>query len=393
MRLTEGFGKRVFAATSVLVAAPAAAVVLARLSAYMVPVWREGFRHVVPADFWAIWTHVRVIGRGGPLYWPWPGAGPDVLTSSASTYPPGRMPYPPFLTPLLAPLAPMGVEVFAAMWYATLAVALVTYAALLVRIVTGRFSVLPTLAVACWLVLFPGIFETLHDGNVEPILWVLVAAAIAFPRARGAGFAAVALVKLWGIWPLAFAALRRRGALVGATVTVTLASLAAATILGPVRFLRADLDWLRYMLPAIGQGYVHPHNVSLSFAVIRIAQVFGWTYAGGPLPVLARLWLVAASVGVPVLAGWVLRRKTERMQLATIVVASVLFAPVCWMDYLPVLLLPGAVWLGELGGAHRAHRAVAEDVRLTAAAADRPVVVLAPDRAGRSWMGNGERRA
>jgi hypothetical protein len=124
-------------------------------------------------------------------------------------------------------------------------------------------------------------------------------------------------------------------------------------VIGPARFVGASLDWFHYALPTAGQGFWKGWNLSLSFAGLRLAETLGWEYQPGPLPAMARLYLATAGFGAPLLAGWLTRRRDDRVQLAAVIVACVAFSPVWWVNNVfPVLLLPAALVAERAGRGH-----------------------------------------
>jgi hypothetical protein len=194
----------------------------------------------------------------------------------------------------------------------------------------------------------PGAQLAFMVANVEPVLWALFGAALAWPAARGLGFAASAMVKLYCAWPL-LAAVSREGWRVvrGAALALALGTVLCMLVLGPGVFARSMLDWARYMLPVVGQGTwaFDPHyggtNVSFSFAILRVARELGWEYRPGPLPAWARLYLTVVGVAAPLLALWLTRRMRDvALRCGLVTAAAVLFAPLCWATYLPLLLAP-----------------------------------------------------
>jgi len=53
---------------------------------------------------------------------------------------------------------------------------------------------------------------------------------------------------------------------------------------------------------------------------------------------LPHLWLTAASIGAPLVTWFLLRRYSIQIKSAALVASAILFAPVCWTYYLPLLL-------------------------------------------------------
>lgn len=288
--------------------------------------------------------------RGLQLYWPWPEYGPHFATRG-HPYPQARFPYPPFILGPLVPFADLPLLTFARAWYVVLYAGFVAYAACLARLAAGRVTAAGTVVAVAVVTAVPGSQLALQVANVEPVLWALFGAALAFPAVRGFAFAASAMVKLYAAWPLAVA-VRREGWRVarGAALALALGLVVGCAVIGPVRFVGALVDWARYMLPVVGQGTFATDptyggtNVSLSFAALRLARELGWEYRAGPLPAWARLHLTVLGVGAPLLAALLTRRVPDAaLRYGLVTAAAVLFAPLCWATYLPLLLAPLAI--------------------------------------------------
>lgn len=294
---------------------------------------------------------VQRAARGDPLYRPWPEYGPHFATDE-HPYPHDRHPYPPFLTAALTPLAGLGPLEFGRAWYVVLFAAFWVYAAALARLATGRVTAVGVVVAGGALGFTPGAWTALQVANVEPVLWALFGAALAFPALRGFGLAASAMVKVYAAWPLLLA-VRLEGwrVLRSAAAAVALGTLAGCLALGPAVFFTSIADWARHMLPVIGQGSWRVDtahngiNVSLSLAVLRLARRLGWEYVAGPLPGWARLYLTVVGIAAPLLAMWWTRRLEPALRYALVTVAAVAFAPLCWTTYLPLLLAPLALWI------------------------------------------------
>ncbi len=301
-----------------------------------------------PIDAQILWEHAKVIAAGEPPYSPWPDFGPHYMTEAAP-YPIGRTPYPPFLTVALVPLLPIGDLAFYRGWFVVLVASLAVYAATLCKLATGAINLRGTCAAVAALAFYPGTWAPFNTGNVDPVLFASFGIALAYPSARGSGFMAPALVKLYGIWPLALAVkLEGRRVLLGGVVTLGLGVLMSSLILGPVEFLEASLSWFRWLLPTAGQGTWHRWNVSLSFGVLRLLEAAGaWEYVEGPLPLPAKLFLTIMGAAAPIATMLLTKTLVPRLRYALVICAAVLFSPLCWIGYTPLLYAPAAILLGE----------------------------------------------
>lgn len=303
-----------------------------------------------------IYTAAHRVHTGQPLYRPWPEYGPHVHTTMGPPYTFDRHPYPPFLATFLAPLAELPFTTFARLWYLPLLAAFWVYAWSLARLSLHRVDAWTVLIAGQVLTLFPGTYRALSLGQIDPILWALFGVALAVPALRGFGFATSAAVKLYAGWPLLFA-IRREGkqVLLPAFAVFVVCYLVAGLTLGfDILFV-----WARTMLPVVSQGTFNADNVSISFAGLRLAREFGWEYVPGPLPGAARLYLTTVGIAAPLLTGWFTRKRSANVQYAFVGCAAILFAPLCWSSYLPLLLVAVAAWIGERqlrrNGAHIDH--------------------------------------
>jgi len=70
-------------------------------------------------------------------------------------------------------------------------------------------------------------------------------------------------------------------------------------------------------------------------------------YSGGPLPLWARSWLLFCGVIVPIVIGFLLRKKDTILQLSAVGSSAVILAPICWATYLPVLMTVLSYFAGK----------------------------------------------
>lgn len=267
--------------------------------------------------------------------------------------------YAPPYAALIAPLGRLPFPTFARLWSVLLLLGFWGYAWCLACLYRAgaRQTLRQWLCAALAVGLCYGSWRALALGEVDPMLWLLFGLGlVAMPsRAQGsstawivgAAWAAAAMTKLFFAWPL-LAALcllgpsARRQVMAGGAAVVLPALLIGYARCGGEAFA----SWLREVLPALGQGTFNGDNFSLSMAALRLARAVGWEYSGGPLPEAARLWLSAATAGGPMLMFWFSRRHSPTVRCAWVGAAAALCAPTCWSSYLPILLAPGALWLG-----------------------------------------------
>jgi hypothetical protein len=245
--------------------------------------------------------------------------------------------------------------VFMRGWFLLLLASLWIFAYCLSRLAGGARTGRPALrGVIAWglvLGLCPGTYRALALGQVDPLLWALLGLGL-LGIARSVFWGLAALVKIFYLWPLVIWAVqpaRRQSVRETARSIWPGVALVAVLVLISVGVCGAGnyVIWARDVLPTLSQGNFNPDNVSLSMAVLRLARSAGWHYAGGPLPQPAHLWLTAASLLAPLVAWALTRRKSMEARCSCAMAAAALFAPACWTSYLPLVLAPLAVWLGE----------------------------------------------
>lgn len=257
--------------------------------------------------------------------------------------------YPPPFAALMTVFARLDFRVYQAVWYVLLFAAYWAYAAALGRL--ARVSIL----VAGGLVISANT-TSMSFGNVDLFVWALCAWAFA---AEDEDLTVVLLVlgaatKLYPIFPLAIVLARSRQPNRALGVTVATASFVlAATVL--MIGTRQFSSWLFVGLPSLSAGSFDTANASLSVAVLRLAELLGLAQFDRMAPALpdgARLFLTVMSlVGTGVVA-LLTRRWNTRAQACAVMIAAVLFAPVCWQHQLPIAAIPIAMWWGQ----HWSHR-------------------------------------
>jgi Glycosyltransferase family 87 len=329
MPLEPGFLRRAVLALAVVQAA-------CQLGAFLPAHWN---RRDPISDRTVYYVAARAVVRGEPLYHPIPDYGPHKR--------PDVYLYPPSFAAALTPVAYLPFQWYSRLWYVLLLVAYWVYAVCLARLYDPRVTARSVLVAGLALAVCPGAYWGMSLGQVDPILWALFGVGLVAAGARGAALSAAALIKLYAVWPLAAAAVRE-----GKRVILPAAALVAASLaLGAVACgVQAYVEWARVVLPIVGQGTFNPDNVSLSMLGLRLASRLGWSYTAGPLPQAARLYLTFSAVAGPVAVWWFTRRRSTALQYGALGLAGALFSPLCWSSYLPLVLAPLAVWLGERFG-------------------------------------------
>ncbi|MDQ3814222.1 MAG: DUF2029 domain-containing protein [Armatimonadota bacterium] len=290
-------------------------------------------------DLTVYYDALRRLRTGQPLYQPWPDYVP--------AYTPSRYFYPPPFAAVFAPLGGLSFLWFARLWYLLLLASFWIYAWCLARLASpaGTRVTIPAVLIAGLILdLWPRIYWAMSFGNAEPMLWALFGLSLATPN-RGAALAGATLIKLHALWPLLLA-IRHEGRRVPlpALLVIGFGLLLGWLVCG----MQSYLSWWPAISPVLRQGTFNPDNISLSFAVLRLARLLGWDYnPADPLPRAAQLYLSLMAVAGPLFLIWLVRRQKPLMQYACVGAGVLLFAPLCWTMYLALLLAPLALWLRE----------------------------------------------
>lgn len=277
--------------------------------------------------------------------------------SSSAVTKPGIYIYAPFFAAVISPFGVLPFESFVRLWYCVMFAAFWVFAWCLARLCSGdKIDIRKVLIWGLILDLFPGGYAAFSVGQIEPLLWALFGLGLVAVvrttersderRVQSVGFSLwtiCTLIKPFYMWSI-FAEMADVGRAKG--IKVLLRSLAPAIIITGALLLCGGIIcgwdsyvvWLRDVLPSLSQGSFNPGNVSVSMAALRVARLAGWQLSGGPLPALPHLWLTIASIGAPLLAWYLLRRYSVQIKPAALVAVAILFAPVCWTYYLPLLL-------------------------------------------------------
>lgn len=300
----------------------------------------------------AIWYQAERIRAGDPLYGPLPSYGPHVMADhmpGSEPFPSGASPHLPLPAAVVALMPVRTLDAFVSGWIVILVLAAWGFASVLTVLAHGRWSPVRFVGWNGLVFIFPSAHLALRLGNPDPLLWLLFALAVALPvRVGSAGLALAAAIKPFTAWPLAFDIARWRGAWKAAIAAALLVLAVCLIALGAADLVRSARDWIAYVPAAMGQGTFRHGNVSLSFGILRIAYGQGWwDYQPGPIvEAWPRIWLMVAQVGGPLATGWLTFRWERRLHVSMVMLAALLFNPLCWLYYLTVALVPLAVWIG-----------------------------------------------
>jgi hypothetical protein len=323
-----------------------------------------------PLDLTAYSLAADRVRAGEPLYEPVP-PGPHEPGVGAPYL------YPPFLAAVAA-LIPLSGVSFARLALLAGVLCFWIYATTLARVASGRVTAYGVLLWGAALTAGVAPLGALYVGQIDSLIWALFGIALAFPVARGFGFAAAAMIKPFAVWPLGLALWReRRPVAAGAGVAIALAVGLSAVAMGPVRLVRASIEWLTDVYPALSQGqfaysvmdatgipavdqilgFLGTGNLSLGFLPLQLARAAGWSFVGPELPVWARAYLTTVGLAAPIATLWLTRRRGPELRYAAVMAAVVLFGPIFRATYSPILYAPVAAWIGERRRRAERHRA------------------------------------
>lgn len=268
---------------------------------------------------------------GGSPYQLWPEYTPSIL--------PSRFFYPPPFLLLTRPLAELPFEWFCRVWYLFLLGAFWVYAAALGKLATGKWGWRTTLLAGLALGLYPHSYVALGFGNFEPVMWACY--GLAFSTRFGAiALAFATMMKVHPIWALCLVVQKEgKRAFFPALAVLVVGFGLGIWLCG----LENSLMWWPSTSPVISQGTFFTGNISLSFGGLRVLQHLGWHYDGGPLPGWARAYLSLVALLAPLLTVYFTRKKPLDLRLALTATATILFSPLCWTMYIPLLFAPAAI--------------------------------------------------
>lgn len=296
---------------------------------YLLPITLSAYYPLADADVYYMAGHNALHGQ--PLYPLTPQGDPKTPDGESLFFL-----YPPHFAAVLAPLGTL--PQFAAVRLLKLATILIFwgFAAALCKLVTGKVGLWGTLGAGLVATITPGAYFNLIAGQVDPLLWLMLALALLTP-ATGAFLAASCLVKPFAAWPLALAALRRPRQVVPlAAATVIAGVLVGVAVCGWASYAA----WLHYTPQRMSPALFLSRNTSLGLLPLRL---LGWHTA----PTWGRAFLMGMYVVGPGAVAWLTRRRPLPLQIAWVAVAAVLFAPFAHLYYLPVILTPLALELRE----------------------------------------------
>ncbi|HEX9996765.1 MAG TPA: glycosyltransferase family 87 protein [Abditibacterium sp.] len=287
-------------------------------------------------DFTVYFDAALRLKNGAPLYQIWPDYTPADF--------PSRFFYPPPFLLLTRPLVEFDYIWFGRIWTTFLLVAFWIYALCLAKLSTGKTGLRAVLVAGLAINLCPRGYAALGYGNFEPVMWACYGIALS-TSFRAAPLAFAAMIKLHPVWVLALV-IRNEGKRAFWT--------AFAVIVGGFTFgiwlcgWQNALNWWPATSPVVSQGTFVPDNVSISFALIRFFEFVGWIQRDLPLPIWAKAYLSMMALGAPLTALILTRHQPQNLRYALIACATILFAPLCWSIYLPLLLAPAAIWARQI---------------------------------------------
>jgi hypothetical protein len=276
--------------------------------------------------------------QGADIYQPWDNYGPHLV--------PNRFFYSPPFFLLTRPLVELDYTGFGRVWLVLMMGAFWVYAACLAKLAMGRWNWKGTL-VFCMLtnMSFGGNYA-LNLGQFEPVMWMLLGLALT-TKNRAGWLVWATLVKVHPVWSLALALYEGK-----ARAWKQMLLFALPVLLASLWLVGAHnwAMWWPSTGPVAAQGTFFAGNCSFSFFGLRVANYLGWLQATAPLPLWAKAYLSLCAVGAPLGMAFAARKASFELRLALVASVTILFSPLCWSCYYPILLLPAAVWLGERHG-------------------------------------------
>jgi Glycosyltransferase family 87 len=257
------------------------------------------------------------------------GGSPYAACDPDRAIPPNCFMYPPPFAALLRPVDAISPGAFKVGAYLVMLAAFWLLAAALARLALGVVDAPGTLAAGGLAAMTPGLSVTMSGANADLVVWALVASALTTEAALPLLVVAAAF-KLWPAVPLVVLLVRRPARLPVVAATAIAIFGATVVMLGWSSFS----DWMRWGLTRLQAGTLSPLNVSLATLPERLGFAVPGLIAGALAP--------AAAATVAILA----RRQPERVQAMLAGLAGLLFAPICWWHYLPIALIPAAIWVG-----------------------------------------------
>lgn len=304
-----------------------------QLGVWLPNVWK---RRDIQRDMTVYYQAAQRAERHRPLYKPLRSNAPDVNR--------GAYIYPPQFAVVVSPVARLPYLTYAHLCYVLELAAFWSFAYALVQLAGARRNAANVLLWGGLLGITPGTYDAMTLGQVDPLLWALFGFALC-TRHRGVLLGISAQIKPFALLVVAIAAWRERGRVLWpAAIVIALGTLLGLAVYGPMSFVR----WAQWGLPVPTQGSFEANNISLTYLGLRLARALGWwSYSGGELPAAARLYLAASGCLGAAGAVFLTRRQSPAMQYAVTLVAGVLCAPLCWITYLPLALVPFAICVRE----------------------------------------------
>lgn len=269
---------------------------------------------------------------------------PAVLTAPFGSY----YNKPPLLALMVAPATSLPFTAVAQFW---MLLNQGLYTASFVLIVNGldaRLRSPTSYLVAIMFLTFQPTLDSLYGGQLDVFfLFILVTSWRAIVDKRddwsGAGLALAAMLKIYPGFVVVFAILRRRWRALG-TFAITGLGLGAFSVW--LAGWEVQREFLFTILPAVSGGVAYVENQTL-FGLMARLFLNGSTLDPRRVTLPAVSWLHAlASVAVLVVTmafGWWTAEAT--MLFANLIVVALLIAPLAWVHYEVILLLPLAILL------------------------------------------------
>ena len=285
-------------------------------------------------DIAVYYDAIQRFNHGQNAYELWPDYGVQMT--------PSHFFYSPVFLLWTRPLAGLSYQNFSHVWLCLVFGAFWVYCACLSRLTTGKWDWKAALVYGLVIDTLMEGYTALCLGQFEPFMWMLFGLALT-TRGRAGWLALATLVKIHPIWSLCLALTQNRSAWKWALATTVPVVALSWCLVGT----RAWLMWWPATQPVASQGTFHFGNWSWSFFGLRLMWCAGLLKASGTLPLWAKAYLSLCALGAPLGTAFLARKQSPELRLTLVASAGVLFAPLCWGFYYPLLLLPFAVWQGE----------------------------------------------
>ena len=254
--------------------------------------------------------------------------------------------YAPTFLVLMRPTASLDIVTLAKIWFAVILVAFWMFAWALARLAFPyRYRLDHVLAMGVAVQCIPQLHWTMSLGNVDLIVWALVAWAFNAPRT----WAAIALllfaswIKVYPIFgiPILFLLRFLRDESDDAFLMMLVLGTGSIATIAVIDLSGYGNEWLQVGLPSITAGCFFQGNLSLPTLAI-------WPFidtSAATIPHWAQRFLsIAPLVGIGLVAVAVTRKLRARAHAAAVITVALWLSPVCWSYQIGIAAINIALW-------------------------------------------------